>query len=92
MAEIIVTTSKQFTLNVRDLLRGFLMTAGGAIIAPLIESLKDWSFVANWHTIVGGALTAGLTYLLKNFFQPSQTIIASKPPLDIPDTPIGGNG
>ncbi len=72
MAEQVVTkeTSKQFTLDWKDIAKGFLMAAIGAVISPIIESLN------------AGGLTAGLGYLIKNFFQPSQTVIKITPPIE----------
>lgn len=85
-----ITTSKQFWLNQRDFIKGLLTACVGAIITPLLDTLKTGTLTINWKAILVGALTAGLAYLAKNFFTPSATII-TVPPIDIPvknETPV----
>jgi len=73
-------TSKKFTWNLEDIGKGFLMAAIGAAISPILESLNAGSFKIDWKHVLAGAITAGMGYLIKNFFQPSQTIIKIQPP------------
>lgn len=76
-----VVTSKQFTVNWRDIAKGFLMAAIGAALSPILESLQAGIFKIDWLHVAAGAITAGLAYLMKNFFTPSQTVIKLDPPL-----------
>ncbi len=76
-----VTTSKQFLLNLRDLLHGLFMGVLGAVASPLLTYLETNNLQFNlkdmWHL----AAMAAITYLLKNWLKPSQTIITVTPPL-----------
>lgn len=74
-----VVTSKQFTVNWRDWLKGLLMAVIGAALSPVLESLNAGVFMIDWKHVAAGAITAGAAYLLKNFFTPSQTIVKVKP-------------
>lgn len=72
------TTSKQFSLNGKDLLRGLLVAILSPIFTILIESLNQGSLTFDWKAIAAVGLSAGLAYLLKNFLTPS-TIVVSAP-------------
>lgn len=75
-----VTTSKQFLLNLRDLLHSLFMGVLGAIASPLLTYLETNNLQFNlkdmWHL----AAMAAITYLLKNWLKPSQTIVTITPP------------
>jgi len=79
---LVKTTSKQFSLNLSDVSKGLIMAVIGAAISPIIESLNAGTFAIDWKHVAAGAITAGLGYLMKNFFTPSQTIIKSMPKED----------
>lgn len=76
-----VTTSKQFLLNWRDALHGLFVGILGAIASPLLTYFESNNFSFNikdmWHV----AVMATVSYLLKNFLKPSQTIITVTPPI-----------
>jgi len=76
-----VVTSKQFTVNWRDILKGLLMAVIGAALSPVLESLEVGNWVIDWKHVAAGAITAGVAYLMKNFFTPSKTVIKLDPPL-----------
>jgi membrane protein implicated in regulation of membrane protease activity len=67
-------TSPLFSLNLKDLGKGFLVAVGGAVIAAIQSSIQAGSLSFNWKTIGSVALAAGLSYLGKNFFTPAQTV------------------
>ena len=69
-------SSKQFSLNWQDALRGLLMAVGGAALTLIETSLEAGNLHFNWKQIGTVAGIAGATYLMKNFFQ--------KPVIQIP--------
>jgi hypothetical protein len=68
-------SSKQYSLGVKDLLQSLL----AAIIAPVLpmvtESLQSGSLTINWKSIGVAAALGFVTWITKNFLQPSQTTI-----------------
>ena len=79
----VTTSSKRFTLNGNDFIKGLIMAVGGAAVTLALDSLNAGSFDFDWKKIVAGALTAGLTYLAKNFFDKPKVVIT-----DVKDTTI----
>ena len=71
----VTTSSKRFTLNGNDFIKGLIMAVGGAAVTLLLDSLNAGSFDFDWKKIVAGALTAGLTYLAKNFFDKPKVVL-----------------
>jgi|GEM_PF-1317160 hypothetical protein len=71
-----IVTSQQFLLNARDFAKGILVAVLSAVIPIVMESLNAGSLTFNWKLIVTTALSAGIAYLAKNFFTPTQVIIS----------------
>ena len=71
----VTTSSKRFTLNSNDFIKGLIMAVGGAAVTLALDSLNAGSFDFDWKKIVAGALTAGLTYLAKNFFDKPKVVV-----------------
>ena|ERR1700721_4299072 len=71
----VTQTSKQGAINMTDLKNSFI----AAVVAPLIpiitESLQAGSFTINWKSIGIAAALGFVTWIGKNFVQPSQTIV-----------------
>lgn len=74
-------TSKLFTLNVQDLLKGLLLTIGGAvfaIIAPNLQEILTSSgkagFILDWTAIWHTAIATGIVYLAHRFITPAQKV------------------
>ncbi len=70
-----ITTSKRFSLDGNDFIKGLIMAVGGAAVTLALDSLNAGSFDFDWKKIVAGALTAGLTYLAKNFFDKPKVVM-----------------
>lgn len=73
-----VITSKQFTLNLRDISRGFILAVISSVM-PLLETaynvwIQGQPFVMDWKYLGGVALKAGIAYLVLNFFNQSKVI------------------
>mgnify|MGYP003396139668 CR=1 FL=1 len=58
--------SKLGSLNAKDVGKGVLMAALGAILGPVMQSMAVGALVVNPATIGLAALSAGFSYLLKN--------------------------
>ena len=81
-------TSGLFKLDWQDTLKGLLVAVLGAIVTPVTESLQAGIFVFDWKHILAGGITAGLAYIVKNFFTPAKVIqpLSEEAPSD-PDKP-----
>ena len=73
-----ITTSKQFTVNFQDIFKGVIVAAASAVVTAVYAALTTVPphFDLKQIGIVG--LTAGLGYVIKNFFTPAQTVITGK--------------
>lgn len=78
-----VTTSKQFTLNVKDILRGLLMAVILPVLAIVQESISSGSLTFDWKRIGLVAAGAFIAYLIKNFFTPAQIVITDPHPATV---------
>lgn len=73
-------TSRQFTINYFDLLRGLLMAAIGAAVGLIYSAILNGGIDSiNWQTVLAGTLTAGLGYLIKKFFTPGEIVVVDPP-------------
>jgi len=75
MATQATTTSRQFTLNARDALKGLFVAALSPVVTIMLSSLNAGSLIFDWKLIGAGALAAGLTYILKNFLTPTEVVV-----------------
>lgn len=67
-------TSGLFKIDWQDTLKGVLVAAIGAIITPISESLNAGILTFDWKHILAGGITAGLAYIVKNFFTPAKVV------------------
>ena len=67
-------TSSLFSLDFKDLAKGFLVAIGGAVITTVETTIQAGTSALNWHAIGGVALASGLSYLGKNFFTPEKIV------------------
>ncbi len=70
------TTSKKFTLAIPDFLKGLVMFVGTPVLYLLQEMIPGWEA----NPVLKVAISATITYLLKNFFAPSQIVIKNPSP------------
>ena len=67
-------TSSFLSLNTQDLLKGLIMTVGGAVFTMVAQTIQNgqftFDFIAIWHT----GIAAGVVYLSKQFFTPAKAI------------------
>lgn len=71
------TTSKTFTLNWRDLVKGLLVSVISAVLTALLPLLQDGDFKINWNLILTVAATTGISYLLKNWLSPAEIVVTN---------------
>lgn len=71
-----ITTSKRWTLNLRDCLKGITVSVLTSVFTALISVLDNGQFF-NWPIIWKSALAGFLGYLLKN--------LADKPKIVVED-------
>lgn len=75
MANITPTTSKQFTVNMRDVLKGLATAVLTPVFLIMISSLEQGSWNFDWKNLGIVALSAFLGYILKNFLTPARIVI-----------------
>lgn len=82
-----ITTSKKFSINWQDVLKGLVIAVVTGIIATCGQVFESWlnspTFTIDRVSIVlvlKAAIGAGAAYLFKNFFSPSKTIIKNEDP------------
>ena len=81
MAEITATTTPGIgKLAWIDGLKGGIVAAISAALTTIYQAISDGSFdKINWKVVGLAALGMFISYLLKNIFTPSQTIISPPP-------------
>ena len=73
-----VIISKQWALGLRDLLKGGVIAVISPVFTILIQSLSAESLTINWKSILNVAIISFLTYMSKNFVEPSRVIVPVK--------------
>lgn len=68
-----ITEKKQFSLKSRDFWLGLLQAVGTVVLTLLLEQLKA-GLGYDWSILFDAAVGAAITYLLRNFFEPSKTV------------------
>ena len=73
-----VITSKKFTLQWRDVIRGVLMAAMTSALVIVQQSVESGNLNFNWQSIAMAAIGGGVAYILKNWLiEPAKTIVTS---------------
>lgn len=76
------STSKQYGLNYKDLLKGLLIAALTPIAITLYDALMTWlsynPVELDWRELVKTGIAAGVVYVGKNFFDRGKIIIDQK--------------
>ena len=74
-----ITTSNQFTVSLKDVIKGLIVAVITPVITVIMTSLQAGSLTFDWKAIGITALTAGLAYIIKNFFTPAAIIVDAPP-------------
>ena len=72
-------TSKFLSLQTRDFVKGLLIAALSPVFTIIIQSVNAGNWVFEWKSLGATALSAGLAYLAKNFFESTKTVIVVEP-------------
>lgn len=72
-----ITTSKQFSLKLRDFLKGAVMAVLVPCLLIIQQSLDRGEFTFNWKAIGMTAVGAFISYLVKNFLDKPKVIITT---------------
>ncbi len=75
---IVKESAGQFSLNWRDAGLGLVVAVITAALTAILDSINSGVTNINWKTVGIVAATAGISYLLKNFFTPAKTIVMGK--------------
>lgn len=67
--------SKQFTLKLRDFSIGLIMAIGTPLLYLAQEMVPGWDA----DPFVKAGISAGITYLIKNFVEPTKLVTVQKP-------------
>lgn len=87
---IVKESAGQFKLNWRDAGLGLVVAVITAALTAILDTINSGVTNINWKTVGIVAATAGISYLLKNFFTPAKTIVmAPKEEVKITDTTTG---
>lgn len=68
------TTSKQFSLNFKDIAKAALVAVLTPVLVLVQQSIEAGSLTFDWKHLSMAAIGGGVAYLMKNFFTPSQTV------------------
>jgi len=83
----LTTTSPKYTLNLKDVVRGFLVAGIGGGITTLhnllIPMISGGASDIDWKLVGVVALSSGLAYLVKNFFTPAEIVVVDPPKTDL---------
>lgn len=66
--------SQQFSLKWRDALRGLIVSVLAAVITVVQASIDAGDLNFDWKKIGTVSVTAGIAYVVKNFFEPAKVI------------------
>lgn len=69
--------SKIFSLDIRDGIKGLAVAVLSAVLTLILSLLQNGG-VIDWKQVGVVALTAGLSYILKNFLSDEEGKIAGK--------------
>lgn len=84
-----ITVQKQYSLNLKDALKGLIIAIGTPVLATIEQSLEAGTLTFNWKLIGITALSATVMYLTKNYFSPTATVITKQTDAE---KPVVNNG
>lgn len=67
-------TSKKYSINWQDVLKGLLIGTLTPVIVIIQASLEAGSLSFNWHQIAMASVAGFVAYIVKNFLTPQQVI------------------
>lgn len=67
-----MTNSSIFTVNANSFVKSLLIAIFTPVIAYILTKLSQDTFDFDWHKIITLGLSAGITYLFKQYFSDEQ--------------------
>jgi len=64
-------TSPKYAINWKDAARGLLIAVLASVLVVIENSIDAGDFNFNWRNISKVAVSAGVAYLIKNYFTPA---------------------
>lgn len=83
MAQQTVTTSKRWTLNWQDILKGLKVAVILPVLTIIQQSIEAGNFKVDWKLVGLTAVGGFIAYLIKNFLSPAEIVIKNAPKEDI---------
>lgn len=74
-SNIKIITKEKFWLNARDFIHGAFLSIGLSVLTVIQNSFSDGQFSFKWKNVAMVGVGAFITYLIKNFFTPSNTTV-----------------
>jgi hypothetical protein len=68
------TTSKKYSIDLRDTLIGLAIAVGTAALIVVQDQLSGGDLTFNWKEIGASSIAAGAAYLIKKFLDPQQKV------------------
>jgi len=78
--QTVVTTSKRFNLKLSDWAKSLIVAMITGPVTVILDSLNEGSLTFDWKKIAIVAISAGLSYILKNWLSPAQIVIKNASP------------
>jgi len=72
-----VTTSKQFTLNARDIVKGLMMAVILPVLTIIQQSISEGKLTFDWKLIGLTAAGGFVAYIIKNFLSPAEVVMTN---------------
>jgi hypothetical protein len=78
--EATTRVNKIYNLNWHDVARGLLLFVLSAVITAVYEAITQNGIGSiEWKEVGGIGVTAALSYLIKNFFTPTEVVVINPP-------------
>lgn len=72
-----VSTSNQFTLNTRDIVKGLIMAVILPVLTIIQSSIANGVLTFDWKVIGIAAVSGFVAYIIKNFFSPAEIVLTN---------------
>jgi len=70
-----VKVVEKYSIDWKDVGQGLILAIGTPVAVMLQQSIEAGNWTFNWKVIGMAAVGGGLTYLIKNFFKRTATIV-----------------
>ena len=84
-------TNQQYSINWSDLARGLLIAVLTAVFTTVLDQIQTLGLTLDWKEIGVIALTAGISYVLKNFLTPTEIVVVNPPADAVADVKKGAS-